>query len=184
VREYARPDQFVTTCIAYDRPALADDDLVRRLDVTAGNPYYAMQDGLLHPQTGSARQNWTTRGTWALYLSADRMYSSQQAPFLVTETNALSQSDLEPARSTREWVQGTRGQAVNLRRIASGLRSMPAAQVHGAGLQVRGCGRAVTLAPIEPLPTCLSGPAQTIVDAASDRRARVVPVLTRPGKAS
>ncbi|GAB2663442.1 beta-galactosidase [Kribbella swartbergensis] len=90
VREYARPDQFVTTCISYERPAMADDDLVRRLDVTAGNPYYAMQDGLLHPQTSPVRQNWTTNGTWALYLSADRMYSSQQRPFLVTETNAQS----------------------------------------------------------------------------------------------
>lgn len=90
VREYAAPDQFVTTCISYERPAMADDDLVRRLDVTAGNPYYAMQDGLLQPQTHPAQQNWTTNGTWALYLSADRMYSSQQRPFLVTETNAQS----------------------------------------------------------------------------------------------
>jgi beta-galactosidase len=90
VREYARPDQFVTTCIAYDRPAVADDDLVRRLDVTAGNAYYAMQDGLLQPQVQPAQQNWTTTDTWAFYLSADRMYSSQQAPFLVTETNAQS----------------------------------------------------------------------------------------------
>lgn len=90
VREYARPDQFVTTCISYERPAIADDDLVRRLDVAAGNPYYAMQDGLLHPQTTPAKQHWTTNGTWALYLSADRMYSSQQRPFLVTETNAQS----------------------------------------------------------------------------------------------
>lgn len=90
VREYARPDQFVTTCISYERPALADDELVRRLDVTAGNPYYAMQDGLLRPQTAPAQQGWTTTGTWALYLSADRMYSSQQRPFLVTETNAQS----------------------------------------------------------------------------------------------
>lgn len=90
VREYARPDQFVTTCISYERPAVADDDLVRRLDVTAGNPYYGMQDGLLQPQTRPAQQNWTTNGTWALYLSADRMYSSKQKPFLVTETNAQS----------------------------------------------------------------------------------------------
>jgi beta-galactosidase len=90
VREYARTDQFVTTCISYERPAVADDELVQRLDVTAGNPYYAMQDGLLHPQTTPARQNWTTTGTWALYLSADRMYSSKQSPFLVTETNAQS----------------------------------------------------------------------------------------------
>ncbi|WP_112237913.1 beta-galactosidase [Kribbella monticola] len=90
VREYARPDQFVTTCISYERPGIADDELVRRLDVAAGNPYYAMQDGLQQPPAADLPQNWTTTGTWALYLSADRMYSSQQRPFLVTETNAQS----------------------------------------------------------------------------------------------
>src|SRR6185312_12054902 len=35
-----------------------------------------------------ADQNWTATGTWALYQSADRMYSSRQEPFLVTETDA------------------------------------------------------------------------------------------------
>ena len=39
-------DQFVTTCISYERPAVDDADLTRALDVTAGNPYYAMQDAL------------------------------------------------------------------------------------------------------------------------------------------
>ncbi|WP_433435520.1 beta-galactosidase [Nonomuraea sp. CA-141351] len=88
VREYARPEQFVTTCIAYDRPAVADDDLTRRLDVTAGNPYYTMQDGLTLPAGQSSGQHWKTEDTWALYRAADRMYSSRQEPFLVTETNA------------------------------------------------------------------------------------------------
>jgi beta-galactosidase len=88
VREYARPEQFVTTCIAYDRPALEDDELTDPLDVTAGNPYYAMQDSLVLPDAGKVAQYWTTTGTWALYLSADRMFSSRQEPFLVTETNA------------------------------------------------------------------------------------------------
>jgi beta-galactosidase len=90
VREYTRPDQFVTTCLAYDRPALDDDALSRRLDITAGNPYYAMQDGLALPDAGTSQQGWTTTGTWAVYLSADRMFSSRQEPFLVTETNAHS----------------------------------------------------------------------------------------------
>ena len=90
VREYARQDQFVTTCIAYDRPALEDDELTDRLDVTAGNPYYAMQDGLELPDIGTSPQYWTTSGTWALYLSGDRMFSSRQEPFLVTETNATN----------------------------------------------------------------------------------------------
>ncbi|MEO3749093.1 beta-galactosidase [Streptomyces sp. B6B3] len=89
VREYARPEQFVTTCIAYERRTVHDDDLTRRLDVTAGNPYYRMQDSLqLPPAAGESGQGWTTHGTWALYRSADRMYASRQEPFLVTETNA------------------------------------------------------------------------------------------------
>jgi beta-galactosidase len=88
VREYARPGQFVTTCIAYDRPGVADDDLTRRLDVTAGNPYYSMQNGLALAGPKNDRQNWPSTDTWALYRAADQMYSSRQEPFLVTETNA------------------------------------------------------------------------------------------------
>ncbi|NJP97554.1 beta-galactosidase [Nonomuraea sp. FMUSA5-5] len=88
VREYARPGQFVTTCLAYDRPAVADDELTAGLDVAAGNPYYAMQDGLALPARPHATQDWRTRDIWAFYRAADRMYSSRQEPFLVTETNA------------------------------------------------------------------------------------------------
>ena len=88
VREYATADQFVTTCLAYDRPAFDDDRLSETLDITAANAYYVMQDGLARPDDRMPTQTWTTDGTWALYLSADRMYSSKQAPFLITETNA------------------------------------------------------------------------------------------------
>ncbi|WP_033338504.1 beta-galactosidase [Catenuloplanes japonicus] len=87
-REYARPGQFVTTCIAYERPGIEDHALAARLDVTAGNPYYRMQDALTLPRTRVDDQDWTTSGVWALYQSADRMFSSRQEPFLVTETNA------------------------------------------------------------------------------------------------
>ena len=87
-REYARDDQFVTTCIAYERPTVDDANLTRALDVTAGNPYYAMQDGLAVPSTKHVPQGWTTSGAWSLFLSGDRMYASKQAPFLITETNA------------------------------------------------------------------------------------------------
>jgi beta-galactosidase len=90
VREYATPEQFITTCLSYERPAVADDELMSRLDVTAGNPYYTMQDGFQLPQVKETPQSWTTNGTWALYLSADRMFSSRQEPFLVTETDASS----------------------------------------------------------------------------------------------
>jgi beta-galactosidase len=88
VREYARDDQFVTTCISYDRPTVDDANLTAALDVTAGNPYYAMQDALAVPSTSVSQQGWATSGAWTLFLSADRMYASKQAPFLVTETNA------------------------------------------------------------------------------------------------
>ena len=88
VREYARPDQFVTTCIAYERPGVDDANLTRALDVTAGNPYYAMQDALAVPYADSLPQGWTTSGAWSLFASADRMFASKQAPFLITETNA------------------------------------------------------------------------------------------------
>ncbi|MCW2810508.1 MAG: beta-galactosidase [Friedmanniella sp.] len=88
VREYASEEQFVTTCIAYDRAGVDDSNLTKGLDITAGNPYYAMQDALAVPLTETAPQGWTTSGAWSLFQSGDRMYSSKQAPFLVTETNA------------------------------------------------------------------------------------------------
>jgi beta-galactosidase len=88
VREYTRPGHFVTTCISYERPGVADDELTRTLDVTAGNPYYAMQDGLTVPSPQHGPQHWMTQDCWAFYLTADRMWSSRQEPYLVTETNA------------------------------------------------------------------------------------------------
>lgn len=92
VREYARPDQVVTTCLAYDRPALQDDAVGSVLDVTSGNAYYRMQDHLALPDTADPEtsQQWFTAGTWTVYRTADRMYSTRQAPFLVTETDASS----------------------------------------------------------------------------------------------
>ncbi|WP_407341957.1 beta-galactosidase [Pengzhenrongella phosphoraccumulans] len=90
VRKLARPDQFVTTCISYERPALEDADLAAVLDVTSGNPYYVMQDALAHPSISSEPQNWTANGTWALFQGGDAMFSSRGEPFLVTETDAQS----------------------------------------------------------------------------------------------
>lgn len=91
VREYAKDEQFVTTCIAYDRPGQNDEQLSRRLSITSGNAYFGMQDQLLvpDPRTGhSPAQRWMVTGTWGLYERADRMFASRQEPFLVTETNA------------------------------------------------------------------------------------------------
>src|SRR5690625_7704697 len=36
-REYSREDQFVTTCISYDRPTLNEHDVAQNLDIAAGN---------------------------------------------------------------------------------------------------------------------------------------------------
>jgi beta-galactosidase len=92
VSEYARADQFITTCISYDRPALRDDDVSAVLDIASGNPYYRMQHHLALPDPAhlDEQQSWYTHGTWAMYRTADRMWSSKQASFLVTETGASS----------------------------------------------------------------------------------------------
>lgn len=90
VREYATPDQFVTTCIAYDRPSQHDEEMTRAFDITAGNPYYEMQDAFAQTEPGNHTGDHTQKpaGPWTLFHLADRMYSSKLAPFLVTETNA------------------------------------------------------------------------------------------------
>ncbi|MGN6127786.1 MAG: beta-galactosidase, partial [Humibacter sp.] len=90
VRGYAKPGQFVTTCMAYPRPALDDRELAAHLDVTAGNPYYLMQDHLDATEHLSAESAWTTTGVPGLLRQADRLFSSKQSRFLVTETDAQS----------------------------------------------------------------------------------------------
>ncbi len=90
VREYSRPEQFVTTCIAYLRPALQDADLTASLDITAANAYYGMQDHFDITADLEAGPPPTTTGPWGLYRQADRFFSSKQSRFLVTETNAQS----------------------------------------------------------------------------------------------
>ena len=88
VREYARDDQFVTTCIAYSRPQIADTELAASLDVAAGNNYYLMQDGLTHGRDVGGSELWWSTGADSLFQWSDRAYATKQAPFLVTETNA------------------------------------------------------------------------------------------------
>lgn len=90
VREYALAEQFVTTCLAYPRPAVDDGAVTASLDVTAGNPYYAMQDHLDFSRDAAALTPWTTSGVGGLFRQADRLFSSKQARFLVTETDAQS----------------------------------------------------------------------------------------------
>jgi beta-galactosidase len=94
VRELARPDQFVTTCLALNRPAVDNVGLMRPLDITAVNIYFPMQDALARP-SGADRPE--VRPAWmgsadvsTLFWQADMSRGVRQEPFLVTETHAAS----------------------------------------------------------------------------------------------
>ncbi|CAM5680938.1 hypothetical protein SALBM311S_05864 [Streptomyces alboniger] len=90
VREYADPGHFVTTCISYNRAGRRG----RRADRPPRRRHgqrvlrHAGRPATARPHARCHRQDWQTTGAWALYQTADRMYSSRQEPFLVTETNA------------------------------------------------------------------------------------------------
>ena len=109
IKEYARPDQFVTTCIAggHGMPATDRYAVSQVVDITAENVYYPTQDGLAiknrgrrspeapagagKPEVALTAPEWmseTDVGPWTLFLSADLAYSAAQRGFLVTETNA------------------------------------------------------------------------------------------------
>ncbi|HEY3510891.1 beta-galactosidase [Kribbella sp. NPDC051137] len=91
VRSLRREGQFVTTCLAYDRPAVADVPLTASLDVAASNIYVDVQDGLARPSLPSRlAPGWIGRSVADVFLAADRGYGSRGEPFLVTETNATS----------------------------------------------------------------------------------------------
>jgi beta-galactosidase len=90
VREYASPSQFVTTCIAYPRPAIDDVSLTAALDVVAGNAYYDMQDGFDLVADRAASIGFAVSGVGAFFRQADRMWSGRHERFLVTETDAQS----------------------------------------------------------------------------------------------
>lgn len=88
VREYAREDQFVTTCVAFDRPTIDEAQVSAGLDVAATNTYYAMQDHLAWGSELRRPEPWVPTGVHGLLELADRSYALQQRRFLVTETNA------------------------------------------------------------------------------------------------
>ncbi len=88
VREYSSDDQFVTTCLQYPRRGLDDRHLFESLDYTSGNPYYGFQRHLDAGEDLEALNYWTTSGVDGVFRQADRLYSSKQDRFLVTETNA------------------------------------------------------------------------------------------------
>ncbi len=98
VREYARPDQFVTQDVvrAYGRSESDVYQIGQALDVLAINPYHATQDGLdLTKNQFYGVPEWidpvpTEPGVWNIYLNGDFARGIKQTNFLITELNALS----------------------------------------------------------------------------------------------
>ncbi|MEZ0448317.1 beta-galactosidase [Cellulomonas sp. ICMP 17802] len=95
VREYARPDQYVMTCIAPHHRAQDLTTIARPLDVAGANIYYATQESLTHPGPdglvgGIADDFVPWAGPAFPTLQADLARGMRDEPFLVTETNATS----------------------------------------------------------------------------------------------
>ena len=125
VREINGGRGFVTTCISYEQPGVDDEKLSARLDVASGNAYYEMADSLRHPSDlprSTGPMGWVVRGPWAVANLADLMYSSKQAPFLVTETNAGSIGFSATVAADRRGHRRDRvllGQPVSVRRAVA-----------------------------------------------------------------
>ncbi|GAA5206245.1 beta-galactosidase [Microbacterium kyungheense] len=117
VRELVDDDVFLTTCIAYGRPAMDDVAVGAQLDIASGNAYYLAQDALDLDREGAGGQ-WFADDVPQFVLMADRMRATRQAPFLVTETGAAS---IGPAWLTRPPYDGQLAQAAWLL-VARGAR--------------------------------------------------------------
>jgi len=117
VRELVDDDVFLTTCIAYGRPAMDDVAVGAQLDIASGNAYYLAQDALDLDRAGAGGQ-WYADDVPQFVLMADRMRATRQAPFLVTETGAAS---IGPAWLTRPPYDGQLAQAAWLL-VARGAR--------------------------------------------------------------
>ena len=94
-RELVAEETFLTTCIAYQRPAMDDVAVGARLDIASGNAYYLAQDALDLSANGAGGQ-WYADDVPQLILMADRMRATgfdrpeASGGFLVTETGAAS----------------------------------------------------------------------------------------------
>lgn len=90
-REIVPADRVLTTCIAYNRAAVDDVALGGVLDVVSGNAYLEFQEHLdIDSPSRHGGAVWYSTSPAALLQQADRMRSSQQRRFLVTETGATS----------------------------------------------------------------------------------------------
>jgi len=106
VRSLIPQHQFITTCVALDRPGMDNQTIGTTVDVASVNVYYASQDGLAHPRTAKPADELTEAPLWvpltgasALNLTCDTAWSIKQENFLVTETNgsAIQQGSMTSA---------------------------------------------------------------------------------------
>lgn len=98
VREYARPEQFVTQCFVrlHGRPDADVYDAAQSLDIVAVNPYHATQDGLDLSEGKSLAYGlpeWMADGkrdsqVWEISLNADFARGVKQKNYIITEINA------------------------------------------------------------------------------------------------
>lgn len=88
VREYAKDDQFVTTCIDSMRRAVDDRALGGVVDIVAANQYHGTQAALAPETIGD--HEFPPSGSWAPFFIADRTRGIRGDRFMVTETNAAS----------------------------------------------------------------------------------------------
>lgn len=86
-RELVAEPTFITTCIAYQRPAMDDVLVGASLDIASGNAYAVAQDAY-DLRTEGAGGQWYADDVTQLVLMADRMRATKHEPFLVTETGA------------------------------------------------------------------------------------------------
>jgi beta-galactosidase len=93
VREYARPEQFVTQDVVGGH-GRGDSDRYRIsevVDILGENTYHPTQDGLALPAAEeiTAAPEWMEEsGAWSIYLKGDMGRSGGRPNFLVTEINA------------------------------------------------------------------------------------------------
>ncbi|TDE08342.1 beta-galactosidase [Jiangella asiatica] len=116
-RELLGPETFLTTCMAYQRPAMDDVAVGSVLDVASGNAYYLAQDAL-HAVRDGAGGRWYADDVAQLVLMADRMRATRDDAFLMTETGAAS---IGPAHLTRPPYAGQLAQVAWLL-VARGAR--------------------------------------------------------------
>jgi len=97
VRSLISESQFITTCVALNRPGMDNFTIGESLDVTSVNIYYASQDGLEHPTRKREPGEEVPAPMWvpnsgasALNLICDTSRAIKQSNFLVTETNGSS----------------------------------------------------------------------------------------------